>query len=167
MGFDLNAFLGRATELRARKGRLPSAVVCELSGDLGMVPLTSDVFHELRALLTMEEAKGLDAAQGYPTYPSASHEEGARRWGSEASRGTAVAYVSLGEFGSDSYDKATLWSEGKEMLSGVNLQAVLDHFRDQAGFDLGNKPIDLEHHRGEDAAEKWAATAGEHKQGGV
>ena len=44
MGFDLNAFLGRASELRAWRGQLPSAVVCELGGDLGMVPVTGRPF---------------------------------------------------------------------------------------------------------------------------
>jgi hypothetical protein len=165
MGFDLNAFLGRASELRTWKGSLPSAVVCDLSGDLGLVPVTHKVFQELRALLPDEEANRLDAAQGYPTYPSPSYEEGARRWGSEASQGTVVAYLSVGEFGDWSYDKAILWSDGREQLSGVDLRAILDYFRDQEGFDLGNKPIDLEQHRGENAAEKWAAAATQQGQG--
>src|SRR4051812_14817528 len=130
MGFDLNAFLGRASELRAWKGQLPSAVVCELGGDLGMVPVTGKVFQELRGLLGEEEAKRLDA-QDAPTYPTPSHEEGARRWGAAASANTAVAYVSVGEFGDQSYDQGTLWSGGREVLSGVPVQAVLNHFRNQ------------------------------------
>src|SRR5262245_1883656 len=156
MGFDLNAFLGRACELRTWKGRLPSAVVCELSADLALVPVTRKLFQELRARLGQAEADRLDAVQGYPTYPSPSHGEGARRWGAEASRGTGIAYVSVGEFGDQSYEEATLWSDGRPVLSGETLRAVLAHFREQAGLDLGTRPIDLEQHRGEDAAEKWA-----------
>lgn len=167
MGFDLNAFLGRTSELRTWKGRLPSAVVCELSGDLGLVPVTGKLFQELRARLGEEEANRLDAAQAYATYPSPSHEEGARRWGSEASGSTAVAYVSMGEFGNQSHEEATLWSGCREVLSRVNVRAVLDYFRDQAGLDLGNKSIDLERHRGEDAAEKWAAAASQEGQAGA
>jgi len=108
-----------------------------------MVPLTGELFGQLAARIS----------------PSASGQEGARRWGAEASASTTVAYVSLGEFGDHSYDDATLWSDGKEVLSRVTLRAVLAHFRDQARFDLGNKPIDLETQRGEDAAERWAASA--------
>jgi hypothetical protein len=159
MGFDLNAFLGRASQLRTWKGHLPAAAVCELGGDLGLVPLTGELFEELRARLGKEEAERLDAAQGCRTFPSPSGTEGARRWGKEASAGTTVAYVSVGEFGDDSYDKATLWSDGRELLSGVALRAILIHFRDQVGLDLGNEDIDLEKHRGDDAAEKWAAAA--------
>jgi hypothetical protein len=159
VGFDLNAFLGKTSELRAWKRRLPSAAVCELGGDLGMVPATRALFGELRAWLGDAEADRLDAARGASTYPSASHEEGARRWGADASAGTAVAYFSLGEFGDQGYDEATLWAGGREVLSGVKVRDALAHFRDQVGLDLGTKPIDLEHHRGEEAAEKWAAAA--------
>jgi len=159
MGFDLNAFLGRTSELRTWKGRLPSAVVCELGGDLGLVPVTGQLFQELRARLGEEEANRLDAALGARTYPSASQQEEARRWGAEASAGAPVAYLSVGEFGDQGYEEATLWSGGREVLSRVRIGAVLAHLRDQAGLDLGNQPIDLERHRGEDAAEKWAAAA--------
>ena len=166
MGFELDAFLGRTSELRQWKVRLPSAVVCELSGDLGLVPLTGLLFRELRARLG-EEADRLDAAQSYPTYPSPSHEEAVRRWGLEASGSTAVAYVSVGEFGNQSHEEVTLWSGGREVLSRVKVQTVLDYFRDQAGLDLGNEPIGFEQHRGEDAAEKWAAAAGPEGRAGA
>ena len=159
MGFDLFAFLGRASEMRTWKGRLPSAVVCQLGGDLGLVPVTRKLFQELRVRMGEEEAKRLDAAEGYPTYPSAGDEEAARRWGVEASAGTVVVYVSVGEFGDQSYEEATLWSGGREVLSRARIPAALVYLRDQAGLDLGNEPLDLEKHRGEDAAEKWAAAA--------
>src|SRR5271154_1491758 len=107
MGFDLDAFLGRVTELRTWKRQLPAAVACELSGDLGLVPGTGELFQQLRARLGKEEADRLDSAQSYPTSPSPSEREGARRWGVEASAGTTVAFVSLAEFGEMSCDKAT------------------------------------------------------------
>ena len=161
MGFDLNAFLGRVSELRTWKDHLPSVVVCELSGDLGLVPVTRKLFEELRARLGKEEANRLDAAQSHPGYPSPSHNEGVRRWGLQASKGTAIAYQSMGEFGDQGYDEAIIWSDGREVLSVLSAGSfrVLAHFREQAGFNLGDKPIDLEQHRGEDAAEKWAAAA--------
>lgn len=164
MGFELNAFLGRTSELRIWRERLPSAVVCQLGGDLSLVPVTGKLYQELRAQLGEEEANRLDA-QRPRTYPSATYEKAVRRWGAEASADTAVAYVSVGEFGSQSHEEATLWSGGREMLSRVGIKAVLAHFRDQAGLELGDRPIDveLERYRGEDAAEKWAAASSQNR----
>jgi hypothetical protein len=159
MGFDLHAFLGRTSDLQAWKERLPSAVVCELSGDLGMVPATDQLYQELRARLGADEANRLDAARGVSTWPSASGEAGAHRWALEASRGTTVAYVSVGEFGDDGYDHATVWSDGREVLSRVVLQTVLDYLRDTVGLHHSTRPDDLEQQRGENAAERWAEGA--------
>jgi hypothetical protein len=117
------------------------------------------LFQELRARLGREEADRLDATQQYSTYPSLSHEEGVWLWGAHASRYTTIAYVSASEFGDSSHESAVLWSNGKEIRSGVDIGAVLRYFRDQVGIHLGKKHIDLEKYRGEDAAEKWAAAA--------
>jgi len=51
MGFELDAFLGKTSELLTWSGQLPSAVVCELGGDLAMVPVTGKLHGELRASL--------------------------------------------------------------------------------------------------------------------
>ena len=157
MGFDLSAFLGRVSELRRWKRRLRAAVVCELSGELGLVPATGQLLEELRARLGQEEVTRLDSAPGARTSPSPSEEEGLRRWMAEVSAGTAVAYVSIGEFGDDSYDNASLWSDGRELLPRATLLAVLDVFQTQANIDIGSKSIDLGKYRGDDAAERWAA----------
>ena len=160
MGFQLDAFLGRTSELRTWNERLPSAVACVLGGDLGMVPVTGKVHGELRERLGVEEANRLDASRPR-IHPSPSYEEAVRRWGAEASAESVVAFVSLGEFGNQSHEEATLWSGGRNILSRASLEAVLSHFRDQAQFDLGHRPIDreLERYRGDDAAEKWAASS--------
>jgi len=143
VGFDLEALLGRGSELRRWKRDLPSAVVCELGGgELGMVPLTGKLLGELRRRLG-DEAARLDADERFRTYPSAGMNEGIRRWCSHASATTPVAHVSTGEFGDVSYERATLWVGGSAVLSG-GLRAVLDYFRDQAGLHLGDRPIDLE-----------------------
>ena len=144
MGFELDAFLGRASDLRMWKTRLPSVRVCVLSGELGMVPVTGKVSQEMRAVRA-----------------SQSREEAVRGWGAEASRFAAVAFVSLGEFGNQSHEEVTVWSRGRQVLSLVPLRAALDYFRDRAALDLGVTPFDLERHRGEDAAEKWAAEGDE------
>jgi hypothetical protein len=159
MGFDLSAFLGRVSELRTWKRKLRAAVVCELSGELGLVPATGQLVEEMRTRLGQEEVTRLDSAPGARTSPSPSEEEGLRRWMAEASAGTAVAYVSIGEFGDDGWDNASLWSDGRELLPRANLLAVLDHFQNQAGINIGSGGIDLGKHRGDDAAERWAAEA--------
>jgi hypothetical protein len=158
VGFELEAFLGRSEELRRWRRALPSAVLCGLGGELGMVPLTNRLFRELAARLGGEAAR-LDAAERFRTHPSPGMEEGVRRWAAEASRTGPVAHVSLGEFGDTSYEYVTVWADGGVALRGGGLRAVLDYFRDAAGLDLGGHPIDLEVHRGENAAEKWAASA--------
>ncbi|HEX8242266.1 MAG TPA: hypothetical protein VF541_02175 [Longimicrobium sp.] len=157
MGFELEAFLGPSADLRGWKRHLPSAVVCELGGELGMVPLTGALYRELAATLG-DEAARLDAAQKYRTWPSPGMQEGVRRWAAEASRGTVLAHVSTGEFGDTSYENVTVWEDGAVVRAGGGLAAVLGHFR-QRGMDVGSRPIDLEIHRGENAAEKWAAAA--------
>jgi hypothetical protein len=133
-------------------------VVCELDGDLAMVPLTGRLSAELVARLG-DEAARLDAAETYRAGPLPSYREGLRRWVTEASRGTAVALVSTGEFGDTSYEYVTLWADGEQALSGGGLRAVYAWFRDHAGLDFDERKVDLEIYRGEDAAEKWAAAA--------
>lgn len=157
MGFELYAFLGKASELREWKGELPSIVVCPLSGDLGLVPVTGELFEELRARLGREEADRLDATQQYSTYPSPSQEESVRLWGEYASRKATIAYVSASEFGDSSHESAVLWSNGKEIPFRGGIGAVLDYFRDRVGIHLEKEEIDLEKYRGETAGEKWAA----------
>jgi hypothetical protein len=124
------------------------------------------LFQELRGRLGAEEADRLDAARGAPTYPSASHEEAARRWAAEASAGTAVAYLSVGEFGDQGYEEAAVWSGGREVLSKARVGEAIVYLRDRAGI-VGDRPIDLERHRGEDAAEKWVAAASSQGRGGA
>jgi len=159
MGFELDAFLGKTSDLREWKVEFPSVVVCRLSGDLGLAPVTGELFQELRVHLGREAADRLDATQRYPTYPSPSHKEGARRWGAHASWNTTIAYFSASEYGDYGSAVTILWSNGKEILSGVDIGAVLRYFRDQVGIHLEERDIDIEQYRGETAAEKWAAAA--------
>ncbi len=159
MGFELYAFLGKASELREWKHELSSVVVCQLSGDLGMVPVTGELFQELGARLGQEKADRLDATQQYSTYPSLSHEEGVRLRGEHGSRNSTIAYISASEFGDSSHEMAVLWSHGKKIAFAGGIGGVLRYFRDQVGIHFGEQDIDLEKYRGEDAAEKWAAAA--------
>ena len=144
MGFQLDAFVGRAAELQRWKVQLPSTVVCPLSGELGLVPLTSRFSGELRT---------------WVGEPKVSYPEYVLRWGKEASGDMIVAFVSVGEFGNQSHEEVTIWTQGREVMTGVRLMPALDYLREKAGMDLGDRDIEslLEQHRGEDAAEKWAA----------
>jgi len=141
MGIEFEAFLGRISDLGTWKSRLPSAVVCELGGELGLVPVTSKLLSE---------------------FPSPG---GALGWGREASTGTAVAYVNIFEFGNQGHHEATLWVDGKDVLASVRTAEVIEYFRDHLGFDAGHSrageiKFDLEDRfRGDNAAEKWAASA--------
>lgn len=144
MGFELDAFIGRASELRKWERQLTSTVVCQLSGDLGMVPMTGELLEELRIRLGWEKVSPFDAARQYLTY---------------ASGNTTIAYVSASEFGDSSHEFAVLWSNGKEIPFKNSLGDVLRYLRDQAGIRLEVKDIELEKYRGETAAEKWAAAA--------
>jgi hypothetical protein len=157
LGFELDGFLGRANALRRWKPSLPSARVCRLSGDLALLPVTGAVYGELRARVPEKERHRLDGGPTPRTFPAPSYREAVRRWGAEASEVEPVAFVSLGEFGNQSHEEVTVWSRGREVLARVPLRAALDYFRDRAALDPGDTPFDLERHRGEDAAEKWAA----------
>jgi hypothetical protein len=111
-----------------------------LSGELGLVPVTGELSQELRARY------GADT-------------EGARLWGEQASTNGTIAYFSAYEFGDQGHERAIVWSNGNETLSGVNVSTVVGHFRDVVRIDLGNAGFDVEKYRGETAAEKWAAAA--------
>ena len=147
MGFELDAFVGKVSELREWKGEFPSVVVCRLSGDLGLAPVTDEFFQEL--------------SKWYPhsTYPSTSCQDAARSWGAHASRDTTIAFVSAFEFGDDGSEEVILWSNGKAIPSGCAIAEVLHYFRNHAGIHIGEESIDIEKYRGETAAEKWAAAA--------
>src|SRR5204863_1648341 len=99
MGYELDGFLGRSSELRRWKAELASVVVCRLSGELGLVPVTGELSQEFR---TRYGAKT----------------EAARLWGTQASTNSTIAYFSAGEFGDQSHERAIVWSNGDETLSG-------------------------------------------------
>ena len=123
------------------------------------MPATSALVSELRARLGLEECARLDAAQRHPVWPSPSFKAAVRHWGAIASRGTTLAYLSIGEFGDHSHEEATLWSNGVEVASRAGLGVVLEELRARSGVRFEEAKLDLERFRGEDAGEKWAAAA--------
>jgi hypothetical protein len=139
VGIEIRGFIGRKPDLRAWKMELPAAVVCKLgNGDLGLIPLTDALAGQLRA-----RTPSID------------------EWLSHISRGTAVAYFDIYEFGNDGHEKAAVWVDGNEKLRDARVADVIAYFRDELGVDVGSAGIDVERHRGETAAEKWAAREAE------
>ena len=62
-----------------------------------------------------------------------------------------------GEDHANPLEKAALWIDGEKVSSDMRVADVVAYFRDKLGVNLGTGPIDVECHRGEDAAERWAA----------
>lgn len=142
MGYELEAFLGRACDLRRWKAALPATVVCRLAGELHLVPVTGALG---RQLLAHTSAASLD--------------EALRRWLASASREADVVHVSGYEFGDQGDDVYRVWSAGAVVLGPTGEFKVADYFRDRMGLDVPHGSFDIGRHRGESAAEKWAARA--------
>lgn len=141
MGYELQAFMAEADELRAWKRELPSALVCRLSGELWLVPLTDRL------------AKELLAHTGAPHLIAAVH-----AWAAAASRRTLIGHVSGFEFGDRGSDDYLVWAEGEIVLATPHEGKVAAIFRERAGLDV-HAGFDIGRHRGESAAERWAAEA--------
>jgi mannose-6-phosphate isomerase-like protein (cupin superfamily) len=142
MGYELEALLGSARDLRRWKQMLPATVVCRLAGDLHLVPVTDALGRELVA------------HTGAPRL-----DEALRRWLVDASQRAAIAHVSGYEFGDEGDDVYEVWSGGQVVLGRCGEHAVADFFRDRRGLAIPRASFDIGRHRGESAAEKWAATA--------
>src|SRR5690349_20241033 len=116
MGFELEAFIAKKSDLQTWMAQLPAVVVCDLTGELGLVPVTDKLFVELRARLDHADADQLDAAERYRSYPSPSQRRAVAAWAAHASAAaaTVICYVSASEFGDDSSEVATVWDHGLE-----------------------------------------------------
>lgn len=147
MGIELTAFLGKRSELREWKLLLPAVVVCRLGNDLGLVPVTGELFADIAANAGHVAADNVGLAYARDLHG----------WGSFASGNATVAYISVFEFGDDYDEEAILWSGGTEISSGKDIEAVFRYFRDHARIDTGGAAAEIGKYRGEEAAEKWAA----------
>ncbi len=137
----LNAYLGKTDELRLWKQFLPSTVVFHLSGELGMVPLTTAISIELMNLMP---------------------ENTISSWGALSSKKSAVVYFSAAGLAKD---WGTVWSQGREVFSG-NLGDLLNHLIELEkivfnpdDFNLEPEHAHLTKYQGPGVAEKWWADA--------
>jgi hypothetical protein len=133
MGFQLYALVGKTSDLRGWTTVLPAAVVCQLGGHLGLVPLTDPVSMEL------ESVGGIDA------------------WAMKASAISPIAYLDASEWAEESHEEATIWSNGTEVRRGATVEVLLKYFQEEAGVNLGATPIQFGKYRSDDAPERWAA----------
>jgi len=152
MGIELQAFLGRNTDLLTWGEQLLDAVVCPLDGELGMVPLTAPLFKELRTRLTPEERERLDLTDPHGS-PLPSEKHAAWMWAESASINTTIALIDLFEFGDAGHERAYIFSNGKHVP--VKYFDFLTFLHDIAKIEFNLEAINLEKYRGETAAESW------------
>jgi len=148
MGFELRAVIGQDAALREWKRSFPSLVVCRLSGDLRLVPITNKLAVEMGAWLATHEA---------PPRAEAAKDQMAWRWLADASTRARLVYVDAFEFGDLGHEDYTIWADGRPIETTGSSTRVQDYFREQVGIDPG-PGFDIGTYRGETAAEKWAAT---------
>jgi mannose-6-phosphate isomerase-like protein (cupin superfamily) len=142
MGYELEAFLASAPVLRRWKATLPAAVVCRLSGDLHLVPVTSALEKQLLAATRTTHAV-----------------HALRAWAEMASRDAPLVHLSGFEFGDQGSDVYNAWFGGEIVLQGASEAAVATFFRERADLVVPDIDFRIGRHRGESAAEKWAALA--------
>jgi hypothetical protein len=148
MGFELKAVIGQDAALREWKRSFPSLVVCRLSGDLRLVPLTSKLVVEILAW---------SAASETPLRAEYAEDQMAWTWLADASTRARLVYVTAFEFGNMGHEDYTIWADGKPIETTGFSTRVQDYFREQLGIDPG-PGFDIGTYRGETAAEKWAAS---------
>ena len=109
MGYHLNAILGEVKRLQAAASAMPPAVVVPLTSELGLIPLSEDLFDAINQNSTenYEEAK----PQTF-TYLSARFAS----WLKSLSAGEIIAYVEAEYFGGAGDQCAVAWRDDIEVL---------------------------------------------------
>lgn len=110
MSYEIDAFIGRRSDLEEWKQRFPSVAVCFIGHDLALVPLTYDFLEELRTGFGLQ---------------GASEQQLAEAWGTEASRITTVAFVSAGYFGGAGGQEAAVWTNGAVVQRNIEIDEAL------------------------------------------
>lgn len=111
MSYELDAFVGKAADLRTWEKRLASAVVYELTQGLALAPLTEELLRDISSQLGRKFH---------------SQEEAVDAWASEASRGTTIAFVSAFYFGNAGGQTAYVWSNQKLVQKESKIRGVIN-----------------------------------------
>jgi hypothetical protein len=127
VGYELDAILARRAAIC--QWNLKSVLVYPLTDDLGLIPVTSDFWSEIKPL---------------------------EDWAKEASKGTKVAHLTAEFFGGAGSHDCTLWVDG-ESQSGLDINDVLSQFGVEAQSpDDAFDTVGLGRYR---KTETWAAHA--------
>lgn len=104
MGYRLQALIGHELPLRGAAQGLGKAVVVALGRDLGMIPLSDDLFDEFRV------ARGATGEDPFPGFQRLS--AAVAQWIAGASRGATLAYVEADYAGGKGEQSAVVWKDG-------------------------------------------------------
>lgn len=140
MAYELEAFLGPSAQLRTWRARLPSAVVCALTPEVGLVPLTGELIGDLQRVFPEAERTALAAA-----------------WGAASSGKGVVVLVQAEYFGNAGGQEATVWIDGRRRDVNVAINVALKRLgvRSERGRDEFDT-VGLGRYR---KTEHWAAEA--------
>lgn len=103
MGYYLQAVIARQNVLEAHTGDFSSVALVPLACNLGLVPLTDELFDEIGATV--------DSGRFYKLTPAVI------AWAQAISAAGPVAYVEADFFGGTGGQGAVAWERGSELLS--------------------------------------------------
>ena len=103
MGYNLNAILGKFERLQAVASATPPAVIVPLAGELGLIPLSEELFDAINKGSTEK----YEADKRHFTFLSAK----IASWLGSVSAGTTIAYVEADYFGGRGTQCAVAWKD--------------------------------------------------------
>ena len=118
MGYHLNAILGGYERLQAVASATPPAVVVPLAGELGLIPLTEELFDAIN--------KGSTANYQAEERPFTYLSTQIARWLQWLSVGTTIAYVEADYFGGTGTQCAVAWKDGIEVLPPIKVKDAIN-----------------------------------------
>ena len=118
MGYHLNAILGDLKRLQAVASTVPPAAVVPLTGELGLIPLTEELFDAINKGSTEK----YEADERHFTYLSMQ----IARWLESLSAGTTIAYIEADYFGGRGTQCAVAWRDGIEVLPPTKAKGAIN-----------------------------------------
>jgi hypothetical protein len=103
MGYDIQAIIGKQSELQTHSADFASAVVAPLAGGLALIPITDELLDEVGA--------AGDSGRFYKFTPAVAN------WLRTISASGPTAYVEAEFFGGVGGQGATVWTRGEQLLA--------------------------------------------------